>query len=115
MSHRQEDNYGYVATETIKRGMVIAFHPGDPVPDATVEEMGFLESGKAVRRSDWKGRQEDEPEETPVRGEMPPHLRDKVATDAKSADTGSETGTEKSVKSGGASRKSPPASKGSDS
>lgn len=115
MSHRQEDLYGYVATETIKSGMVVAFNPGDPIPDDTVEEMGFLDSGQAVRRSDWKDRPADEPDETPVRGEMPPHLRDKVATDAKSADTGSETGTEKSVKSGGASRKSPPASKGSDS
>lgn len=110
MSHRQEDNYGYVATETIRTGMVVAFMPGDAVPDDTVEEHGFLDSGQVVARADWGGLPEDEPERAPKRGEMPPHLRTESKTEPKQ-----ETGTEKSVKSGGSSRKTPDATKGSGS
>lgn len=109
MSHRPEDAYGYVATETIRTGMVTAFNAGDPVPDSTVEENGsWLEDGLVVKRDEWEDRPEDEPERAMKRGDMPPHLRDKVASDA---DKASESGTSKSVRAGGASRNKPEPSK----
>lgn len=108
MSHRPEDHYGYVATQPIRTGMVTAFNAGDPVPDATVEANGYLDSGLVVPRDEWDGLPEDEPERAMVRGEMPPHLRDKVAKDADKAD---DSATAKTARAGGASRKTPDASK----
>jgi hypothetical protein len=100
MSHRPEDAYGYVATETIRTGMVTAFNAGDPVPDSTVEENGsWLEDGLVVKRDEWDGRPEDEPERAMTRGEMPPHLKDKAVPD--------ESATAKSARAGGASSKKP--------
>lgn len=101
MSHRPEDSYGYVATQPIRFGMVTAFNPGDPVPDGTVDELGLMDAGMVVKRSEWEDRPEDEPERAQERGEMPPHLKDKTASDA------DESGTAKSVKAGGASRNKP--------
>lgn len=113
MSHRPQDEYPYVATQVIRNGMVAAFNEGDPVPEAVVKREGYLDAGLVVPRDEWDGRSEDEPERAMTRGEMPPHLRDKVAKDAdkdepKSGDT---SATSKSVKTGGASRKTPDTSK----
>lgn len=93
MSHRPEDNYDYVATQDINVGTVRAFSEGDPIPASTVEELGYVDAGLAVRRDEWKDRPEDEPERPMVRGEMP--------------GIKAETPTEKSVKTGGSSRKTP--------
>lgn len=104
MSHRPQDNYPYVATQTIRSGMVTAFNEGDPVPESTVEEFGYLDDGLVVPRDEWEGRSEDEPKTAMKRGEMPPHLRDKTASDADKAET---SGTTKSARAGGASTKKP--------
>lgn len=83
MSHRPEDHYEYVATEDISFGFVTAFKKGDPVPADTVEAHGFLDAGVVVHRSEYEP---DTGEEAPavamVRGEMPPHLQKKAASDA---------------------------------
>lgn len=107
MTHRPEDVYGYVATQVITIGTVTAFNVGDPVPDATVDENPeWLKDGSVVSRDKWDDRPADEPERSMKRGEMPPHLRDKVAGDAENATAGTTA-------AGGASRKTPAASKGS--
>lgn len=103
MSHRPEDQYGYVATEVIRNGMVTAFNPGDPVPDDTVKALGLDDAGLVCKRDEWEDRPEDEPERPMERGEMPAHLRDKAADTGKADDSA----TAKSVKAGGASRKIP--------
>lgn len=104
MSHRPEDIYGYVAVQPIRNGMVTAFNEGDPVPDSTVKELGLLDAGFVVPRDEWEDRPEDEPERPMERGEMPPHLRDKVASDAGKS---GESATAKSARAGGASTKKP--------
>lgn len=100
MSHRPQDTYPYVATQTIKTGMVTAFNEGDPVPQSTADEMGYVDSGLVVTRAEWEDRPETESEQVTKRGEMPPHLRDKTAKEAESA-------TAKSARAGGASTKKP--------
>lgn len=110
MSHRPEDTYGYVAVQPIKTGMVTAFQVGDPVPDSTVEDMQLEESGQVVKRSEWEDRPEDEPDRPMERGEMPPHLRDKVAKDTDKSVAGKKTeesATAKTAAAGGSSRKTP--------
>lgn len=106
MSHRPQDAYPYVATQTIKSGMVVAFNEGDPVPESTVEENGYLDGGLVVPIDEYEGRpKEGKPERAMKRGEMPPHLQNK----------GAESGTVKSVKSGGASSRKPEPSKSTES
>jgi len=100
MSHRPEDVYGYVATGTIKTGMVTAFNTGDPVPDATVKaNPSWLDDNLVIRRDEWDARPGDEPERPMERGEMPAHLRKVPAAE--------ESATFKSVRAGGSSSKKP--------
>lgn len=107
MSHRPEDHYGFVAVESIRTGMVTAFNAGDPVPDDTVKENpSWQKDGLVVSRDQWEDRPEDEPERPIERGQMPVHLRDKVAEDAPT-----ESATSRTVRAGGASTKRPDASK----
>lgn len=105
MSHRPQDAYPYVATQTIKTGMVVAFNEGDPVPESTAETLGLLDSGMVVPAGEWEGRSKNEPERALKRGEMPPHLKNKAQ----------ESGTAKSVKSGGASSRKPEPTKSTES
>lgn len=86
MSHRAADNYGYVATRPLKVNGIVGYMPGDPVPEDVVDAHNFTEDGSAVRRDEWDSRPADEPERPMVRGEMPPHLQNRVAKEAKTAD-----------------------------
>jgi hypothetical protein len=85
--------------------MVVAFNEGDPVPESTVEENGYLDAGLVVPRDEYEGPKEGERKPAMKRGEMPPHLQNK----------GDESGTAKSVKSGGASSRKPEPSKSTES
>ena len=106
MSHRPQDTYPYVATQTIKTGMVTAFNEGDPVPQSTADDMGYVDSGLVVTRAEWENRPETEPEQPVKRGEMPPHLRDKTAKETSTTKSG-ESATAKSARAGGSSTKKP--------
>lgn len=75
MSVRPQDVYAYVALDDIYVGGICAFRKGDPIPESTVEEQGWLKSKQAVLREDWEDRPEDEEPRPMKRGEMPPHLQ----------------------------------------
>jgi hypothetical protein len=79
------DSYGFVATQTIMHNGVVAYQPGDLVPDDNVHELGYLDAGQVVAREDYQP-EEGQPAVTlaragaaTVRGEMPEDLR--TATD----------------------------------
>lgn len=83
MSHRPVDIYPFVATGDVMYGGVLAFRRGDPVPADVADQFDYLESGLVVPVAEWDDRPEEVEEERPIeRGEMPPHLKDKVAKDA---------------------------------
>lgn len=105
MSHRPSDAYGFVATRPLRVGNVLGYQTGDPVPEDVVKAHEFDKDGGAVRRDEWEHRPADEPERTLVRGEMPPHLRDKVAKDAEPSgdEPGKSTSRTKSTGTGGKS------------
>jgi hypothetical protein len=78
-SHRAEDAYAYVALEEIYTGTVTAFHTGDPVPEETVEEYGWLDAGLVIHKDLYNPEGDHASEdETPVlkRGEIPARLQD---------------------------------------
>jgi hypothetical protein len=89
MSHRPEDKFAYVATGDIMHGNVCAFREGDPVPEGTVYDQGWLDTDPpmVVTRDKWDKRPQEEEPRPMVRGEMPEHLKDKKADEKPAAST----------------------------
>lgn len=93
MSHRPQDTYKYVATQTIRKGMVTSFNEGDPVPESTADREGYVDAGLVVTREEWSKRSE----------------KDTGSDSGAAKDTpkGDDSATSKSARTGGASRRTP--------
>lgn len=68
------ESYPFIAVQKIFAGNVLAYAPGDPVPEDNAHEQGYLDDGLVVPRADYRA---DDPAvvgQPLQRGDMPPHL-----------------------------------------
>jgi hypothetical protein len=68
------DTYPYIATENIYAGTVLAYVPGDPVPEENALRLGYVDAGSVVPRAEYDPADPVAEGQPLKRGDMPPHL-----------------------------------------